>query len=75
LLEAWAKRQQVAMNPNVPQMHRSSVPKQSTTNKENIQPAVTSTLETTRVKRAFVKGKWMDQALKETMEEVEGEQA
>jgi hypothetical protein len=58
------------MNPNVPKMHRFSVPKQSTTNKENIEPIVTNTHETTRAKRTFVKGKWMDQALKETMEEV-----
>jgi len=41
------------------------------TNKENIQPIVKNTHETTRVKRAFVKGKWTNQALKETMEEVE----
>jgi hypothetical protein len=39
------------------------VPKQSTTNKENIQPAVIYTHKIIRVKRAFVKGKWMDQAL------------
>jgi hypothetical protein len=47
------------------------VPKQSTTNKENIQPTVTNTRETTRAKRVFVKGKWTNQALKERMEEVE----
>ncbi len=59
------------MNPNVLQMHTSSVPKQSTTNKENIQPTITNTCETPRAKRVFVKGKWTNQALKERMEEVE----
>jgi hypothetical protein len=47
------------------------VPKQSTTNKENIQPTVTNTHETNKVKTAFVKGKWIDRVSKETMEEVE----
>ncbi len=56
-------------------MHRSSVPKQSITNKENIQPIVTNTHETTRAKRTFVKGKWMDQALKEQWRKWKGEQA
>ncbi len=51
LLKAWTRRQQVAMNPNVPCKCRFSVPKQSTTNKENIQHVVANTHKTTRVNR------------------------
>jgi hypothetical protein len=61
LLKALARRQQVAMNPNVPCKCTFSVPKKSITNKENIQYVVTNTHKTTRVNRVLVKvvrGKW-----------------
>jgi len=51
-----ARRQQVAMNPNVHCKCASNVPKQFATNKENFQLGVTNTHRTTTVNRVLVKG-------------------
>jgi hypothetical protein len=61
LLKAWARRQQIAMNPNVPCKCGFTMPKQSTTNKKNIQHVVANMHKTTRVNRVLLKvirGKW-----------------
>jgi tellurite resistance-related uncharacterized protein len=74
LKKAWAKRQQVAMNPNVPCKCKYNVPNQLVTNKENIQHVGVNTHKTTKANRVLVKvikGKWTYYALKEAVEVVE----